>query len=166
MKKSNFKRLVCAVLAVLFVAGLSSCAIKEPIDKYEDGLAELCEAEGWCYETKSIDYRNKKEVLWKEAYGVDAEIDRMFIVKDSEGNELAMVVKFYKESQAKKYADAYKKEMNIDLLADLERVKSLVGGEYEGELFDVFEYDLACERDGDILVYGNSATVDAVMDAK
>ena len=166
MKKMIFKRLISVCLALLCVIGLSSCAVKQPIDKYEDGLSEVCEAEGFTYETKSIDYRNKKEAAWKEAFEIETEIDRMFVVKDSEGGEQAVVIKFYKESHAKKYAKAYEKEMKIDFFAKLERVKSLIGGEYEGELLDIFRFDYKCERDGDILVYGSTDLVSKIVDAK
>ena len=166
MKKTGFRAIVCICLALASVLTLASCGVKKPIDKYESAASEVCDSEGMTYDTKSIDYRNKKEAQWKDDHGIDTEIDRMFILKDGEGNEQAVVIKFYKESQAKKYAKAYKKEMGIDLLAKFERVMALIGGEYEGELWDLFKFDYACERDDDILVYGDRDTVKKIVDAK
>ena len=167
IKKPNFRAVICVCLVILTVISLTSCGTKKmPIDKYEQAVNDVSSQEDMSYDTKSIDYRNKKEAEWQQSYDLDSEIDRMFIIKNSAGEEQACVVKFYKEAQAKKFVRKYKAERGINFSAKVDRVISLIKGEYDGKLLEIFEFDLACERDGDIVIYGNSELVKAVIDTK
>lgn len=164
MKKIIFKSAICAILALSMILCLASCGTK--MDKYENKLEELeDEGEIYGYTEATVSVKTNYEDYFEDLYDVDVEIEEMYSV--SAGGYVflyagAYVVEFESTSQAKKFVKAYEKEYEIDFIGKTQRVVDFITGEFEGDIDELFEFDVACERDGKVVIFGASEIVEAI----
>ena len=67
-------------------------------------------------------------------------------------------------SQAKKLEKAYAEDMEIAFEAKMERVLEFIEGDFDGDLDELFEFEEACERDGKVLILGDTDLVKLIAD--
>ena len=163
MKKLIFKSAICAILAISMVLCLVSCGTK--MDKYEDRLEELeDEGEIYGYSDAIVSTKSSYEDYIEEAYDIDVEIEEMFSVGSGIfSGRNAYVIEFGSTSQAKKFVKAYEEEYQIGFEGKLDRVTDFIDGRFDGDLDELFEFDIACERDGKVVIFGATELVEAIV---
>jgi len=160
MKKHILRAVACALLFCLTLACLSSCASK--ITKYEERLDTLRKEDKLTYFKADDESILLSQVSLEQRYGVQAEITMLYSVFHGT-HEYASVVEFGSTSQAKDFEKQYKKENDIDLEGTLRRVYDRITGDFEGDLNQLFSAPIACERDGKVVVWGNTSLVKSIV---
>ena len=161
MSKRIFKSVVCLSLVLVTLVSLVSCSAK--IERYDEKVLE-CIEDGVFYDYDKIDGDLARGFadFYNSAYDIDVEmltvITAYYVVDDMRVGHV-VVAEFENAKQAKQFEKMYKAEMDIGFFDCVENIFDCFTGTYYGSLTNVFNPIVACERDGNVVIYGNTEAV-------